>query len=71
MQTMAQHVFEQGEKRAERRVKRDAVLKLLHLRFSSVPESVTKKIRLMRSLSRLDALFEKAATAKTLDEIEL
>ena len=58
-QTMAEYLMEQGEKRGEKRgeergqtnAKQDAVLKLLHLRFESVPESVTRKIGAMRSLS--------------------
>ena len=79
METMADLLiaegFEQGEKRGEKRgetrAKREAVLKLLRLRFESIPESVTKKITSMRSHSRLDSLFETAATAQTLDDIDL
>ena len=69
-QTMAEHLIEQGEKRGETQAKREAVLKLLHLRFHSVPESVTNRITSIRSLSRLDSLFEKAVTAQTLDDID-
>ena len=77
-QTMAEYLMEQGEKRGEKRgeergqtnAKQDAVLKLLHLRFESVPESVTRKIGAMQSLSLLDSLFEKAVTAQTLDDID-
>ena len=73
-QTMAEYLMEQGEKRGEERgqtdAKQDAVLKLLHLRFESVPESITRKIGAIRSLSRLDSLFEKAVTAQTLDDID-
>ena len=73
-QTMAEHLIEQGEKRGEKRgetrAKRETLLKLLHLQFDPVPESVVTKIASIRSLSHLDALFEKVATAQTLDEIE-
>ena len=73
-QTMAEHLIEQGEKRGEKRgetrAKRETLLKLLHLQFDPVPESVITKITSIRSLSRLNALFEKVATAQTLDEIE-
>ena len=81
-QTMAEYLIEQGEKRGEKlgeergekqgqtQAKREAVLKLLRLRFDSVPESVTRKIGSMRSLSRLDALFEAALTAQTLDDFD-
>jgi predicted transposase YdaD len=86
-QTMAEHLVEQGkvqgkaegraegkaEGRAEGRAeeKQAAVLKLLRLRFESVPESVINQISLIQSFSRLDALFEKALTARTLDEIDV
>ncbi len=73
-QTMAEYLMEQGERRGERRgetnAKREAVLKLLRLRFDSVPEAVASRIASIRSLSRLDALFENAATAQTLDDID-
>ena len=77
-QTMAEHLFKQGEKRGEKRgekkgetrAKRDSLLKLLSLRFESVPEPIIKKVSGMRSPSKLDKLFEKAATTQTLDEID-
>ena len=73
-QTMAEYLMEQGERRGERRgetnAKREAVLKLLRLRFDSVPEAVANRIASIRSLSRLDTLFENAATAQTLDDID-
>ena len=65
-QTMAEYLMEQGETQA----KREAVLKLLRLRFDTVPESVSSRITSIRSLSRLDSLFEKAVTAQTLDDID-
>ena len=71
MQTMAQHVFEQGENRGKLQTKREDILNLYQIRFNEVPESVTKKIRSMRSLSRLDEIFRQAATAKTIDEIKM
>ena len=62
-----------AEGRAEGRVeeKQATVLKLLQLRFGTVPESVTNQISSIRNFSRLDALFEEALTAQTLDEIDL
>lgn len=60
----------QGEKRGEIRAKREVVLKLLHIQFETIPEHLTKKISLMRSVSRLDSLIEKVATAENLDEIK-
>ena len=77
-QTMAEYLIEQGEKqgekrgerRGETRAKREDILKLLRLRFDSVPESVASRITSIRSLSRLDTLFDRVATAKTLDDID-
>ena len=85
-QTMADYLFEQGqkqglilgekrgekkgEKRGETRAKRDSLLKLLSLRFEAVPEPIVKKVSGMRSHAKLDTLFEKAVTTQTLDEID-
>ena len=69
-QTMAEYLIEQGERRGETQAKREAVLKLLRIRFDSVPESVASRITSIRSLSRLDTLFDRVATAKTLDDID-
>lgn len=74
-QTMAEHLIERGKEQGieqgETRAKQAAILKLLRFRFDSVPESVTNQITLIRSLSRLDSLFEKVLTAQTIDEIDL
>ena len=69
-QTMAEYLIEQGEERGEAQAKREAVLKLLRFRFDTVPESVTRRISAMRSLSRLDSLFEEALAVQTLDDID-
>ena len=77
-QTMAEYLIEQGEKqgekrgerRGETRAKREDILKLIRLRFDPVPNPVISKISAIRSLSRLDTLFERVATAKTLDDID-
>ena len=73
-QTMAEQLIEQGEKRGEKRgqtqAKRENILKLLRLRFDAVPDPIRRKITSIRSISRLDSLFEKAATAQTLDDID-
>ena len=73
-QIMAEQLMEQGERRGESRgqtqAKREDILKLLHLRFDAVPESIRSRVTAIRSLSRLDSLFEKAATAQTLDDID-
>jgi hypothetical protein len=69
--TVEEESLERGREEGERRAKQDAVLKLLLRRFDSVPEPVINRITSIQSLSRLDALFENAMTAHTLDEIDL
>jgi hypothetical protein len=63
-----------GEKRRERRAllnsKQQVILLILELRFDSVPESVVKKVKSIRSIKRLDALLEKAPIA-SISEMEL
>ena len=74
-QTMAERLIErgieQGIEQGETRAKQEVILKMIRLRFDSVPESVTSQITRIRSLSRLDALVENVLTAQTLDEIDL
>ena len=74
-QTMAEFLIEQGkkegEKRGELRAKKEAVLKLLHIKFDRVPEVIINKITAIRSIPRLDTLFENIATATTYDEINM
>ena len=65
-QTMAQHLREEGAAQAMQKT----VLRLLQWRFDSVPETVFQRITLIRDISRLDSLHEKALNAETLEEIE-
>ena len=71
---MAESIIEQTKKQGleqgETRAKREAILKLLQVRFDAVPEVLTHKIAAMQNRSLLDSLFEKAATAQTLDDID-
>ena len=73
-QTMAEYLMERGQKVGEElgeaQAKREAVLKLLCFRFDTIPESVSRRISTMRSLSHLDSLFEEALAAQTLDDID-
>ena len=74
VESMAESIIEQSRKQGleqgETRAKREAILKLLQVRFEGVPEALTRKISAMQNRSLLDALFEKAATAQTLDDID-
>lgn len=62
--------LEQGLEQGETRAKREAILKLLQVRFDVVPEDLTHKISAMQNRSLLDSLFEKVATAQTLDDVD-
>ena len=73
-QTMAEYLIQQGKEEGKEEgkidTKQEDLLKLLSLRFDAVPDPVANKISSIRNLSRLDTLFEQAATAQTLDEID-
>ncbi len=61
---------EEGEAHGKTQAKQEAILKLLELRFQQVPETVNRTITEIQELSHLDVLFEKVATAQSLDEIQ-
>ena len=61
---------EEGETKGETRTKREVIIKLLQIKFDNVPESITKKINGIQNLSRLNSLFEKAATIDTLEDFD-
>lgn len=63
--------IEQGIEQGKIQAKQAIILKVLRFRFDAVPDSFSSEINSIRNLPRLDALFEKALTAKTLDEIDL
>ena len=68
--SMTDILREQGIEQGETRAKQEAVLKLLQFRFDDVPESVANQVGSIRSVSRLDSLFEEVWEAHTLDEID-
>lgn len=43
----------------------------MQIRFDSVPPAIVKKVKAIRSINRLDTLFEKAAIANSIAEIEI
>lgn len=66
VKSMANVLKEQGETRG----KQDAVLKLLKFRFPEISQDISNKIASIHNISSLDSLFEKAATAQKLDDID-
>lgn len=71
MQSMAEHYLQQGIEQGETRTKREDILKLLQFRFRNVPETLAEKIRGLDDRNQLEALFEKAATSQTLEELHM
>ena len=69
MQSMAEHYLQQGIEQGETQTKQEVILKLLQIRFPSVPESLAEKVRTLNNRNQLEALFEKAATSQTLEEL--
>ena len=65
-QTTAEFLIEQGKAQG----KQEAVLKLLQLQFQHVPETLSREIRNIDNLTRLDTLLEQAMTAQSLEEID-
>ena len=65
-----QQGIEQGIEQGEIRGKQEAILKLLHHRFQSVPDVVLMRVRALQSLVELDVLFEKSLTAESLEDLQ-
>ena len=60
----------EGIEQGEIHGKQEALLKLLQHRFPSIPDAVITRVRALRSLAELDALFEKSLTAKSLEDLQ-
>ena len=69
-QTTAEFLREQGIEQGKAESKQDAILKLLQFKFQDVPEVLSREIRNIYNLTRLDTLLEQAMTAQSLDEID-
>ena len=52
------------------RAKREATLRVLQLRFTNVPDPLVRKINAMRSIARLEAVFNKALETETLEDMD-
>ena len=69
-QTTAEFLREQGKAEGKAEGIQDAILKLLQLQFQNVPETLSREIRNIDNLTRLDTLLEQAVTAQSLEEID-
>ena len=79
VESMAESIIELSERRGlergiaqgETSAKQAAVLKLLQLRFENVPEAIATQVNAIQNVSRLDALFERALAATTLEYFDV
>ena len=77
--TMAQVLEARGEAKGEAKgialgmisAKQNDIIKLLRLRFEYISEDIVKRIKSINQIDRLDAIFERAVTAKTINDIEI
>jgi hypothetical protein len=78
VQTIAQYYIQegkeigekQGEERGVTQARREDILRIMQLRFQSIPPTIERKIRRIRRPDRLNALLEKAVVATDISEIE-
>ncbi len=71
MKTWLEQHEEIGEARGAVRVKQDDILRVLELRFRTVPAPVVERVRHLDDMAALDALLERAVTAATLADTGL
>ncbi len=62
--------IKRGREQGAVKARRENIIKLLHIRFDNVPETIQKKVAVIHSLSRLNSLFERAATIDSLDDFD-
>lgn len=74
-QTMAEKLIQDGKKIGENlgalKTKREDILRAMQVKFDFIPESVERKVKSINSMSRLDAIFDKAIVANSISEIEI
>ena len=62
---------EEGEKTGESRGKQDTLIRLLQARFTSLPDRVLNTIEQTHDVAQLDAWFDQALMAPTLDKLNI
>ena len=77
--TMAQVLEERGEARGKAigeergiiKARQDDIIKLIRLKFEYIPETLVNRIKSINQIDQLDAIFESAVIAKTMDDIRI
>ena len=68
-QTAAQHFIEEGREIGAVETMQKTLIKLLNLKFGSIPQSVIQHIQTLRDIAQLDRLIEQIMTANSLQEM--
>jgi phosphomevalonate kinase len=68
--TMLQVLRERGEAIGKITTKQEDIIKLIRLKFESVPENFIKNIQSITQIEQLDTIFERAVIAKTIKDLE-
>jgi len=62
---------EEGRKEGALLERRKVILEAISARFQTVPSSLSKRIKRIKSMERLERIFEQCLTVDNLDEIEI
>ena len=68
-QTAAQALIQEGREVGVIEAKQDTLIKLLNLKFGSIPHSVLQHIQTLRDTEQLDQLIGKIVTASSLQDM--
>jgi len=63
--------IEKGIEKGKIETKQDAIIKLMRLKFESVPEILVKNVKSINQVNQLDVIFERAVIAKTINDVEI
>jgi len=69
-QALIEEGMEKGMELGVIKTKQEALIRLLNIRFDTISREITKKIKSIRKVERLDMLFDQAVKASELREIE-
>lgn len=69
--TWSEQLLERGERRGEKRARRETLLRLMGAKFGTLPADVETRVAAIEDIARLDVLLERILTAHSIDEMGL
>ena len=69
--TAHQAAVKEGRKEGAIEIRRKDILKTIQIRFQTVPSSLSGRIETVKSMARLERIFEQCLTVDSLDEIQI